>query len=630
MSDSFKRLLFFDKTSAIDGYLNRSRARDGDLIIAMNPNVFVRAKDMKLNVRNTLAYFDNSSHERMLLESKEMVEWLGSKIQFVDPYLGVKDAYKDICIFYIRFNIHYLVWLIEIITNAVEMHRPETVSSNGSKTMYEKSPFAEVEENRLGYLVRKIARINGMVYEDILNKEKTGFGNDLKSFTEFLLKHVRFAFWQRIMAIKKSFGSRKAVLYTSGRYQMHRLIKVLESQIPDTEFYLLPSAVIANCRIPNWIIRLFWRLSSKEMISQESLFNDMKCEIEKASAIFSHKGASFAEILSEKMEKVITWHIISLMLWTDTLNKTLKSLAPYMVMMNGTRDDDAVLSELCGRSNIPAFLVSHGSHVRPKNEYEHIEWGEHGRILLRAPFSYVAFQTPLSEGYSNEFGLKGRVIKTGPLIWGLPVDRSKSEKLFKDIFGDKFEYGKVRVILHASTPKCSTSLRPFVYETSDEYVQALRDLVEAIKSVNDALLIIRFRPSPEISPDTIKSLIRFADNVILSTDGPFIDLLGLSDLVVSYSSTTIEEALQNNIPVLLYGGSGRYAHIPAYEIADNNTVSAKPIYHVSHARDLAYAIDKILSFKICKQNNPKELFESYVYSQEERVPFTEIIKMERD
>ena len=42
----------------------------------------------------------------------------------------------------------------------------------------------------------------------------------------------------------------------------------------------------------------------------------------------------------------------------------------------------------------------------------------------------------------------------------------------------------------------------------------------------------------------------------------FHEVLAEADLLVSFSSTTIEEALVNDVPVLLYGGHGRYAHIP--------------------------------------------------------------------
>ena len=50
-------------------------------------------------------------------------------------------------------------------------------------------------------------------------------------------------------------------------------------------------------------------------------------------------------------------------------------------------------------------------------------------------------------------------------------------------------------------------------------------------------------------------------NISIVTGGDFIEDLNNSDLLVSYSSTTIEEALNLRKPVLLYGGSNDYTHI---------------------------------------------------------------------
>lgn len=116
----------------------------------------------------------------------------------------------------------------------------------------------------------------------------------------------------------------------------------------------------------------------------------------------------------------------------ERFHRTAETLA---FISNGTRDDDVMLAELCESRRIPVILISHGSHVWPKTQPEKIEWGEHGKMLLRGPFSHLALQTPLAESYLEVFPSKSAVVKTGPLIWGIPVNRREGENLLKRCLG---------------------------------------------------------------------------------------------------------------------------------------------------------------------------------------------------
>ena len=61
-------------------------------------------------------------------------------------------------------------------------------------------------------------------------------------------------------------------------------------------------------------------------------------------------------------------------------------------------------------------------------------------------------------------------------------------------------------------------------------------------------------------------------------DGVFEDHLLGSDLLLSYSSTTIEEALQNHVPVLQYDPSGKYEHIPGQVLSTTSENKVSAIY----------------------------------------------------
>ena len=286
---------------------------------------------------------------------------------------------------------------------------------------------------------------------------------------------------------------------------------------------------------------------------------------------------------------------------------------------------DIFLAELCKQEGILNVLISHGSHVFPQNEYERAEWGEHGKSFLRALFSYFALQSPLAEGYFNAFPSAGEVIKTGPLVWGRPVDMQKSRALSKGMLKRTYNPEKEKIILHAGTPKPGNALRLHVYETPDEYVQSIYELAGVINTMSGTTLIVKFRPRNELSAQDLRSLVPFSEKVILSIEEPFNDVLGMADLLVSFSSTTIEEALQNKIPVLLYGGSGRYQHIPAYEIKPDGPIKLQAVYHVRKAEDLEYAMGNILDLNI-KGDKGGHLFEPYIYPRHVRASIADLLK----
>ena len=73
-------------------------------------------------------------------------------------------------------------------------------------------------------------------------------------------------------------------------------------------------------------------------------------------------------------------------------------------------------------------------------------------------------------------------------------------------------------------------------------------------------------------------------------DGVFEDYLLGSDLLLSYSSTAIEEALQNHVPVLQYDPDGKYEHVPAQELTATEKNNISSIYSVMSESNLIPAL----------------------------------------
>jgi hypothetical protein len=151
------------------------------------------------------------------------------------------------------------------------------------------------------------------------------------------------------------------------------------------------------------------------------------------------------------------------------------------------------------------------------------------------------------------------------------------------------------------------------------------DLIEAVAPLPRLRLILKIRPDIyELSMETMKALLPKAGNFIIEADKPFLEVLKEADLVVSFSSTTIEESLSNKVPVLLYGGHGRYAHIPIEHFSETNNDIAKAVTFVKdqeHLKTYMAALNENAS----SFNVPDEAFSNYRFSDSEVVDLAEWI-----
>jgi hypothetical protein len=163
-----------------------------------------------------------------------------------------------------------------------------------------------------------------------------------------------------------------------------------------------------------------------------------------------------------------------------------------------------------------------------------------------------------------------------------------------------------------------------VYETPDEYVATIRELIEAVDRVPDVFLVVKYRPLM-LSAHDLQTLLPASGRFCISVEESFSEVLAMADLLVSFSSTTIEEALQNRVPVLLYGGGGRYQHVSAFEVSPDGPVAPAAAYAVRRPEHLADALKRILDAN-GRAPLPAELFQQYVYKPEEITPFPDLVR----
>ena len=95
------------------------------------------------------------------------------------------------------------------------------------------------------------------------------------------------------------------------------------------------------------------------------------------------------------------------------------------------------------------------------------------------------------------------------------------------------------------------------------------------------------------------------------------EVLKKTNLLISYSSTVIEEALVNQIPVLLYGSQSRYKHIEVPSFNKKDKIE-KPVTFIDSKEKLTEYFDflyrKYDSFRV-----PSKKFNAYCFNKNERV-----------
>jgi hypothetical protein len=325
---------------------------------------------------------------------------------------------------------------------------------------------------------------------------------------------------------------------------------------------------------------------------------------------FTYKGVSFVEVMLKKIKRDLKNYLLQLQLESKAVRGILDRLNVRLLISPFARQFSLMVGELCKRHGIPALMVSHGTLVKPKNEVEKIEYHHMGKSLTLCEFyDYTAIQTPSEEKHFRYYKCRNKMIRTGPLIFS-QVDPERKGKLKRKILkGLKTK----KVLLYPENVRERNNLRFYVYETFDEFLSSSADLVNAVNEIEEACLIIRLHPGRKITPAELRVLLPESDKLIIDTPRtPFFEILTITDLLISFSSTAIEDALQNNIPVLLYDKRKRYTHLDSQELAPGSPPCVSAVYHLSDPSYLKDGLRWIIDNHLNK-DVPRSIFDRYAF-----------------
>ncbi|WP_417667168.1 hypothetical protein [Roseibium sp.] len=203
---------------------------------------------------------------------------------------------------------------------------------------------------------------------------------------------------------------------------------------------------------------------------------------------------------------------------------------------------------------VPSIMINHGSDTAQTGRLAMLGaefWARHGRVNMPG-LSTLLCKSPLTAPLAEH------VSDNRPQILAINIGKKHKRAVRRP---DEF------VVVLAGNYRELHGYVPFVTETPGEYLRGLLEFARAAAEVDSMRLLVKLKPQKNGIPfewlkDTLAST-EFQGRVEIDTDTPFTSLFETMDLLVGNNSATLQEALDNRIPVFLNTWRRRYCHFPA-------------------------------------------------------------------
>jgi len=627
-------LEFVDEADAfVRKYLSEIKsATDKFRIISFHPSVKTFLLKHGIVAIDSFYFCPTASHQKLLCVLEEYTEQIRRECYIKDS-MGVESSYVENLIFSIRSILPLWLYQIEVISNAIKSCQPEIVVAVKPKSLH-------IEQN-IWYGNSNSERFVADIAMQLCNAKETKFkcmslqidSRNFRGMISRVLKKILigiiYGTMQKINEPKK-----KLIIASVIDFEMDKVLYDLKRRISgDYSFAVIDLTFKAIFRkmcglfTKNILDYGYLPCHKGRNINVEREFVDQKIKFsEKFIKIikdWKYRGVLIGSWLNQKYKNCLESEVIDKTYYHSyNLNKYLDKWKPVFVLSPSSRMFSAVLGELTGLKNIPSMMIPHGSFTSAYDEYSEKEWKENALGIINTQYKYVAIQTPLAGKYLSDMSLNSKPVITGPLLFG------RQMKQPNDIVSLRRRYVSDEdvIILHAGTPKHRLSPRLLNYETIDEYVDGMVSLINAVSKLNGVHLVIRYRPVGDLSPESLKVLLPESDSYSIASGGAFSDYLSITNLLVSFSSTTIEEALQNNVPVLLFNKYNRYQHIKGVELSSGSSdLLPAAVYNVNSEEGLLPSIQWILANHLSGKVNSTKLFSEYKYPESKVIKLSDFI-----
>ena len=410
----------------------------------------------------------------------------------------------------------------------------------------------------------------------------------------FYLRSIRFSKYKRVLikinnAISK-FGKKNNVKLVSGSLLTKKIFE--ENKKKETNIFQLKP--FQDFKIYHIFLNL---ISVLNFFNKRKIFylfpinddNTLNYNLKKKLEIFfdNIKDENFY-YFKDVITKPLIQYCENQLKFYNSISKLVDYLNPNYVFVDQLRFDiSTILASISLSKKKDVILVPHGSISIPNDQFSNFVLPICARGLIFSKIaSYSVSQSKVSYDAIKYYDQNIKILKSKPVLYG----KNNLNENFQ--IKDKFRF------LHASTPK-SLSKWPWIYENYNEYIENICGLITFLKNHNNIELVIRFREGPECDLETFKRLININQYnfVKISKNKDFFDDLNNSDCLISYSSTSIEEALFMNKKILIYSDIRNYQHIN-YKFKEDNDIIYANKSNINEQLNMILNNNKINNYNI--------------------------------
>ena len=495
------------------------------VMVPLNLETLLHYKINNINHENLLKLLDNEIHNEALDEFEKI------KL-IIEANLKNEDYLVERYIGIIRKYFNSIFLIIKILEKLEDTYEIKKIFLSGWDTY----DFSDIKKNF--FISRIITSLYSKKYkiEMVENLETKFIENNFSilipkkiNFNYIYLNNLGYNF--KYILIKNFFGKRRKI-------------------------FTLDDSNISNIK------KFFFRLLLVRFLKKENRKTIKNSNLELPKIKYKFDGLDLSELFEFKNS-----HIESELSQLKNLKKDFlqifKIKKPEKFFLNNARGINSFISKYAKENNISCFLISHGTLSLQKNRYGKI-YNDIIAEEVTSEYAKNCSQSQLSNLYFEENFEKDNVVKTGNLIF------SQGKPNTKNYF------------LYAVTSRDFANTHYYGIETFYEFYDNLEFLDKFVKESKIKILV-------KLHPGVMYLRSEFSKifNNLIFCDENIKKLLKKSIALISYSSSTIEDALGLNVPIILLDRWNRYNHLSEIELNKKNKIG----YYVKNHKEFREIIN---------------------------------------
>lgn len=646
------KLFLAEIADELTGFLDHCKNTGLDpsdfLVVSLEPEVKVLCKEKGLKDIDTLPFFNTASHKRVLEKSHRLTTLIAENLSF-HVESSVEKLFLHTFIFYSRFYINNFLWTIEILKGLKQEYRDfEAVvfsRDTGSTAAARLNPYMIKRDQFVASLTEKYCKANRLgidvIYPPPRDAQEIEKGRDTR--TKTIMKILARTVFK--MKLKK-YSRFPSVFTTVPSYNLDRVCRDIQERFPGVLAVTDLRGAISTRGYLRLFIKESIKLVTKRAPGKQLLSVPVDLFIRKDPVVKAEMSERLAETYREffslyqkefEYESCSFWDEFNRKVETDLLHTLariyetaagqrafLRYLRPALLLSPVSTADAHSWAREARSLDIPTLVIPQKTLLVPSDPNARIEERYIGSAQVSDTFENAAAQSPLIHQYLKWSGFKGNIIETGNLLFAR-LDLLKRKERRSDFFEEIGAPPETRVIVWAPSMKTRRSRRFFVLESIDELTSAMEDVFDVVSRMEDVHLIFRIHPGDAITKEEIYKLLSVPSNVSVSNSGDFEDVLAAADLLLSFSSTAVQEALINFIPVLFYDKWNRYNHLDAAGVEGPTPSNIAAAYYIHEKDRLDQSIRWILD-RHTGEKIPRELFKDYVFTGDSSPGFFDFVE----